>query len=60
MAKIVAGMDVSGNPTQWNYKYLAIVIGIEENILHICKQLGSERIHMSDIINKKIDKRFFR
>ena len=53
MTKLVAGMDVSGNPMHGNYKYLAIVIGIEKNILDIYKQLGSKQIHMSEIKNKK-------
>ena len=37
---LLAGMDVSGNPNETNYKFLGVVIGTHESIMGLSKQLG--------------------
>ena len=49
MDKIVAGMDVSGNPESGNHKFMAIVIGTDESIRALTKRLGPELVHMNRV-----------
>lgn len=49
MDKMVAGMDVSGDPESGNHKFMAIVVGTGENIQALTKRLGPEPVHMSRI-----------
>lgn len=45
-------MDVSGDQHSGNHKFLAVVIGTEEKINAIIRNLGSNKIHMSTIKSK--------
>lgn len=47
------GIDVSGNNQSGNYKYMGIVIGTQECINSQMRRLGTDRLHMRDIVNKK-------
>ncbi len=53
MAKLVAGMDMSGDPGMGNDKFLSIVIGTEESVDSTVKRLGSNTIHMHMVKDKK-------
>ena len=54
MTKLLAGMDVSGNPESGNHVFLAIVICTQTSIQTILKRLGKQTIHMSKIKSRKI------
>ncbi len=43
MGKLLAGIDVSGNPKDGNYKFMAIVIGTQEKINSIFKYLDPDQ-----------------
>ena len=49
--RIWAGMDASGDQNSGNHKFMAIVIGTEENIAAMARRLGSSNIHMRGIKN---------
>ena len=57
MGRLVAAMDVSGDQYSGNHKFLAVVIGTEEKINAIVKNLGNNKIHMSMIKSKSIKDR---
>lgn len=48
---LLAGMDVSGDENNTNYKFLGIVIGTNESIMSLSSSLGSFPEHMSRIDN---------
>lgn len=50
-------MDVSGDQYSGNHKFLAVVIGTEEKINAIVKNLGNNKTHMSMIKSKSIKDR---
>ena len=50
---LLAGVDVSGSKPVGNYKFMGIVIGTQESICCIDKNLESKQIHMSAVIDKK-------
>ena len=50
---MLAGVDVSGSKFIGNYKFMGIVIGTQESINHIVKNLEFTQIHMNAIMDKK-------
>ena len=50
-------MDVSGDQYPGNHKFLAVVVGTEEKINAIIKNLGNNKTHMSMIKSKNIKDR---
>ena len=46
-------MDVSGDQSSGNHKFMALVIGTEESVEAMMRRLGSDRIHMSGIKDPK-------
>lgn len=54
---LVAGIDVSGNPHEGNYKFMGIVIGTEEKIQTAVKKTGFSMPHMNRIKSRKAQKR---
>lgn len=57
MGRFVAAMDVSGDQYSGNHKFLAVVVGTEEKINAIVKNLGNKKTHMSMIKSKSIKDR---
>lgn len=57
MGRLVAAMDVSGDQYSGNHKFLAVVVGTEEKINAIVKNLGNSKTHMSMIKSKNIKDR---
>lgn len=57
MSRLVAAVDVSGDQRSGNHKFLAIVIGTEEKINAIRKNLGNNKIHMSTIKSQSAKER---
>ena len=53
---ILAGMDVSGNTTVGNHKYLSIVIGTENSINSLFRKIGYKKIHKKSIRKNKEQK----
>lgn len=56
MTRLVAGIDVSGNPAGGNHIFLAFVIGTTEKLDSLRNKLGQDKIHMSKIKNKDVKK----
>lgn len=54
MVSLVAAMDASGDPHTGNHKFLGIVIGTQDKINSIIRNMGHNRFHMSTIRNKEI------
>ena len=50
---LFVGADVSGSKPVGNHKFMGIVIGTQESIRSMVKNLGSNRIHMSPVKDKK-------
>ena len=53
MPILIVGMDASGNPISGNHKFVAIVIGTEDQITHLVRRLENRAIHMNMIRSKK-------
>ena len=51
---LLAGVDVSGRPGIGNYKFMSIVIGTDEKIKSMMRQVGMDNIHMNTIHDEKI------
>ena len=51
---LLAGVDVSGRPGIGNYKFMSIVIGTDEKIESMMRQVGMDNIHMNTIHDEKI------
>jgi len=60
MPILVVGMDASGNPTSGNHKFVAIVIGTEEQIAYLVRRLENKVIHMNMIRSKKEQNRIIK
>jgi len=52
---LISAMDISGNSID-NYSYLAIIIGVQDNIDSLFKKMGNPTIHLSGINPKKRNK----
>ena len=50
---LLAGVDVSGSKSVGNHKFMGIVIGTQESICCIDKNLESKQIHMNALTDKK-------
>ena len=50
---LLAGVDVSGSKPVGNHKFMGIVIGTQESICCIDKNLESKQIHMNVVMGRK-------
>ena len=55
--ELVAAMDVSGDPSTGNHKFLGIVIGTRYKIGSIISSMGYDGSHMGKLKNKEIQQR---
>ena len=53
LAGTLAGVDVSGSKPVGNHKFMGIVIGTQESIRCIVKNLESNQNHMNAVMDKK-------
>lgn len=51
---LLAGVDVSGRPDTGNYKFMSVVIGTDEKIESITKNLGMKNTHMHNISDQGV------